>query len=144
MPAERDWGRKGQTHLSERMSRGTGEEKARLISVRGRAQTEIRQISLKHEKNFFSAKFIKHWNRWCRDFAQSQYLGISKPHVDRALSNLLLSPLQYAGELDYAISKSVFQPQLLCDSLSDFHFMLLIVLFSCTKCSVCLVWSQVK
>lgn len=127
MPAERDWRRKGQTHLSERMS--TNWNKANLT---------------KTWEKLFSAKFIKHWNRWWRDFVQSQYLGISKLHVDMALSNLLLSPLQYAGELDYAISKSVLQPQLFCDSFSDFHFMLLIVLFSCTKCSVSLVWSQVK
>lgn len=67
-------------------------------------------------KTFFSAKFIKHCNEWCRDLAQSQYLGISKPQVDKALSNLLLSHLQYAGELDLAISKSVLQPHLFCDS----------------------------
>lgn len=118
--------KKGQTLLSERMS--TNWNKANHIKT--------------WEKHFFLRKFIKHWNRWYWDFAKSQYLGISKPQADMALSNLLLSHLQY--ELDLAIPKRVLQPHLFCDSLSDFHFMLLIMLFSCTKCSVSLVWSQVK
>lgn len=54
------------------------------------------------------------------EILHSPYLGISKPQEDTALINLLLSHLQYAGELDLAISISV--SSLTCSVTLRFSF----------------------
>ncbi|KAK4829239.1 hypothetical protein QYF61_002504 [Mycteria americana] len=62
------------------------------------AQTEIQEIPLKHKKNFFTGRVVKHWHRWPREAVESPSLWVVSTQLDVVLCNQLWLMLLEQGD----------------------------------------------